>query len=382
MKIAWLGFIISFETQNNNNAISLASNYWQEEFVKALESLSVKTTTISTMPHRAFPFGPLLVRPNANDFINKDFILYDYLNVKGFRDRSESYGISRSLTKLNNVDAIVSYNPYPSSREASAKFSLEHQVPWIEICADAIESKPGWESIYNEKKVPDGFVFLSSEAYERCPVNNKILIHGGIPVRSESDHHNDMGLCLNKSNDSVTFLYSGSFEYWSGLTLLLKAFIGLPIDKPSSLIVCGYGPLSASDRALIDSDCRIQFFGTVSKSDLNSLREKADILVNPRPSIAENVFNFPSKLLEYMSYGKLIVSTKTPGIPTDFSDLMLLSNDSLSDFSSTLLEASQMTEEQRKPILNKLAVYSATHTWLYESKRLVTFIKTLIKEPR
>ena len=382
MKIAWLGFIISFETQNNNNAISLASNYWQEEFVKALESLSVKTTTISTMPHRAFPFGPLLVRPNANDFINKDFILYDYLNVKGFRDRSESYGISRSLTKLNNVDAIVSYNPYPSSREASAKFSLEHQVPWIEICADAIESKPGWESIYNEKKVPDGFVFLSSEAYERCPVNNKILIHGGIPVRSESDHHNDMGLCLNKSNDSVTFLYSGSFEYWSGLTLLLKAFIGLPIDEPSSLIVCGYGPLSASDRALIDSDCRIQFFGTVSKSDLNSLREKADILVNPRPSIAENVFNFPSKLLEYMSYGKLIVSTKTPGIPTDFSDLMLLSNDSLSDFSSTLLEASQMTEEQRKPILNKLAVYSATHTWLYESKRLVTFIKTLIKEPR
>jgi len=382
MKIAWLGFIISFETQNNNNAISLASNYWQEEFVKALESLSVKTTTISTMPHRAFPFGPLLVRPNANDFINKDFILYDYLNVKGFRDRSESYGISRSLTKLNNVDAIVSYNPYPSSREASAKFSLEHQVPWIEICADAIESKPGWESIYNEKKVPDGFVFLSSEAYERCPVNNKILIHGGIPVRSESDHHNDMGLCLNKSNDSVTFLYSGSFEYWSGLTLLLKAFIGLPIDKPSSLIVCGYGPLSASDRALIDSDCRIQFFGTVSKSDLNSLREKADILVNPRPSIAENVFNFPSKLLEYMSYGKLIVSTKTPGIPTDFSDLMLLTNDSLSDFSSTLLEASQMTEEQRKPILNKLAVYSATHTWLYESKRLVTFIKTLIKEPR
>ena len=382
MKIAWLGFIISFETQNNNNAISLASNYWQEEFVKALESLSVKTTTISTMPHRAFPFGPLLVRPNANDFINKDFILYDYLNVKGFRDRSESYGISRSLTKLNNVDAIVSYNPYPSSREASAKFSLEHQVPWIEICADAIESKPGWESIYNEKKVPDGFVFLSSEAYERCPVNNKILIHGGIPVRSESDHHNDMGLCLNKSNDSVTFLYSGSFEYWSGLTLLLKAFIGLPIDKPSSLIVCGYGPLSASDRALIDSDCRIQFFGTVSKSDLNSLREKADILVNPRPLIAENVFNFPSNLLEYMSYGKLIVSTKTPGIPTDFSDLMLLTNDSLSDFSSTLLEASQMTEEQRKPILNKLAVYSATHTWLYESKRLVTFIKTLIKEPR
>lgn len=380
MRIAWLGSIINSEKQKNNNAISLASNYWQEEFVKALELLSVKITTISTIPYRAFPFGPLLSKPNANDFINTDFILYNYLNVKGFRNQSESLGISKSLAKLNHIDAIVSYNPYPSSREASAKFSLQHQLPWIEICADSWESSPGWEQIYKEEKRPDGYVFLSAEAYKRCPSEDKILIHGGIPTKSESGNYNDIS--LNKPNDSVTFLYSGSFEYWSGLTLMLKAFISLPADEKNRLIVCGYGSLSDSDQALIDSDCRIQFFGTVSKLDLNNLREKADILVNPRPLIAENVFNFPSKLLEYMSYGKLIVSTKTPGVPEDFSDLMLLTNDSLSDFSSTLLQASRMTEGQRKPILSKLAAYSATHTWRHESERLVTFIKALIRRRR
>ena len=380
MKIAWLGSIINSEKQNNNNAISLASSYWQGSFVKALESLSVKTTTISTIPHRTFPFGPLFVRPNANDFINNDFVLYNYLNLRGFRDQSESYGIKKSLTKLNNVDVIVSYNPYPSTREASAKFSLQHHLPWVEVCADSWETNPGWERIYNEKKVPDGYVFLSAEAHQRCPFDNKILIHGGIPDRSAPDPHNEVAQSLNRLNDSSIFLYSGSFEYWSGLTLLLKAFINLPFDKPSSLIICGYGPLSVSDQALIDNDKRIHFLGTVSKSDLNNLREKADILVNPRPLIAENIFNFPSKLLEYMSYGKLIVSTKTPGIPSSFNELMLLTSDSLSDFSSALLQASQMTKEKREPLLKKLAVYSASHTWLYEAKRLIIFIKTLIKE--
>jgi len=380
LKIAWLGSIISAEKQKNNNAISLASSYWQEGFVKALESLAIKTTTISTMPYKSFPFGPLFVRPNVDDFINSDFILYNYLNVRGLRDRSQSYGISRSLTKLNNVDAIVSYNPYPSTREASSIFSLQHQVPWVEVCADSWETNPGWERIYNEKKVPDGFVFLSAEAHRRCPFDNKILIHGGIPVRSAPDHHNVVGQRLNKLNDSFVFLYSGSFEYWSGLTLLLKAFINLPLDKPRSLIICGYGPLSASDQVLIDSDNRIQFFGTVSKQDLNDLREKADILVNPRPLIAENIFNFPSKLLEYMAEQKIIVSTKTPGIPSDFSEMMILTTDSVSDLGRGLQQAAEMTAEQRKPMLHSLGVYAGVHTWSHEADRFGLFLRRLIKE--
>jgi glycosyltransferase involved in cell wall biosynthesis len=149
---------------------------------------------------------------------------------------------------------------------------------------------------------------------------------------------------------------------------------------PRSLIVCGYGPLSFIDQALIDGDERIQFFGTVSRSDLNKLREASDILVNPRPLIAENIFNFPSKLLEYMSYGKLIVSTKTPGIPSNFSELMLLTNDNQSDFSSALLKASNITKEKRDIILDKLAAYSSAHSWVHQAGRLSTFIKNLIKE--
>lgn len=380
MKIAWLGSVIHSDAQLKNNAISLASSYWQESFIEALESLCIETTTISSMPYRAFPFGPLVVKPIIEDFVNTDYILYDYLNLKWFRERSKSSGIQKSLSLLPHVDAIVSYNPYLECRDASAKFSLEHQVPWIEICADAIESKPGWESIYNEKKVPDGFVFLSSEAYERCPVNNKILIHGGIPVRSGSGVTDYVDSSYYANNDSVVFIFSGSFEYWSGLSLLLQAFINLNTDQAISLFICGYGPLSDSDRILIESDSRIHFFGTVSKKDLDVLREKADILVNPRPMITENVYNFPSKLLEYMAYQKIIVSTKTPGIPNNFSEMMILTKDSVSDLTKGLKKAAEMTLEESKPMLNCLEIFAAEHTWSNEADRFDLFLKHLIKE--
>jgi len=377
LKVAWLGSVIDSRAVSKNRAISLAASYWQGGFIEALESLSVKTITISTMPHRAFPFGPFMVKPNIDDFINSDCVLYDYLNMKGLRERSKSRGIQRSLALLNDIDAIVSYNLFRECREAAAKFSRQHQVPWIEVCADAWESDPGWERLFDEVKLPDGYVFLSSDAYERCPVDNKILIHGGVPVRSKLDNFNALRIWPVKGNESVVFLYSGSFEYWSGLTLLLRAFISLPSDEAVSLVICGYGSLSDLDRRLIESDSRVQFLGTVSKSDLQGLSEKADILVNPRPVIPENVFNFPSKLLEYMSYQKVIVSTKTPGIPDSFSKMMILTTGSPDDLKAGLLQAAQMTEEQRRPILDQLAIYSTTHAWAHEAERLISFINTL-----
>ena len=380
MKIVWLGSVINSEAQLKNNAISLASSYWQGCFIEAIESTGIETTTISSMPYRAFPFGPMLVRPIINDFVNTEFILYDYLNLKWFRERSKSRGIKKSLSSLSHIDAIVSYNPYPECRDAAAKFSLQHQVPWIEICADAIESKPGWEISYGEEKVPDGFIFLSSEAYERCPVDNKMLTPGGVPVRPDSGHKDRTDRPHDTQSDSVVFLFSGSFEYWSGLSLLLQAFIELTIHQACSLFICGYGPLSESDRVLIENDPRIHFFGTVSKPDLDDLREKADILVNPRPCITENVFNFPSKLLEYMAYQKIIVSTKTPGIPSDFSEMMILTTDSVSDLGRGLQQAAEMTAEQRKPILHSLGVYAGAHTWSHEADRFGLFLRQLIKE--
>ena len=78
-----------------------------------------------------------------------------------------------------------------------------------------------------------------------------------------------------------------------------------------------------------------------------------------------------------MSYQKVIVSTKTPGIPDGFSKMMILTTGSSDDLKAGLLQAAKMTEEQRSSMLNELAIYSGNHTWDREAQRLISFITTL-----
>ena len=70
-------------------------------------------------------------------------------------------------------------------------------------------------------------------------------------------------------------------------------------------------------------DSRITFFGLVPENKLVDLCRKALIFVNPRPNnIPGNDMNFPSKLLEYLSYGKPVLSTWTPGISDDYKGII------------------------------------------------------------
>jgi glycosyltransferase involved in cell wall biosynthesis len=48
-------------------------------------------------------------------------------------------------------------------------------------------------------------------------------------------------------------------------------------------------------------------------------------LINPRSATHEaSRMNFPSKLLRYLSYGKPIVTVWTPGIPTEYREVLKL----------------------------------------------------------
>jgi glycosyltransferase involved in cell wall biosynthesis len=51
----------------------------------------------------------------------------------------------------------------------------------------------------------------------------------------------------------------------------------------------------------------------------------ATLFVNPRPSsIADNRMNFPSKILEYLSYAKPVVSTWTPGLSPEYEGVLVV----------------------------------------------------------
>ena len=131
----------------------------------------------------------------------------------------------------------------------------------------------------------------------------------------------DLILKKKKTRETKRILYTGMLSKWGGVTLLIKAFAKMK-DPSLELWICGYGNSSIIDKAL-RKDSRITFFGMVNETKLISIYQRASVFVNPRPNyVSGNDMNFPSKILEYMSYGKPIISTWTPGLSEEYRDFL------------------------------------------------------------
>ena len=108
-----------------------------------------------------------------------------------------------------------------------------------------------------------------------------------------------------------TVLLSGSLGKTTGLLLALEYFSG---QRNLKLIITGV-PYLMSDtefRGLVEKyKCdNINFLGTLEYREYLEVLQSVEFSLNLRnPDEIEHNFNFPSKILEYMSYGIIVVST-------------------------------------------------------------------------
>jgi glycosyltransferase involved in cell wall biosynthesis len=121
-------------------------------------------------------------------------------------------------------------------------------------------------------------------------------------------------------------------------------------------------------------------FGVVDEAKLRVLSEAAWAFVNPRPpSIAENAHNFPSKVLEYLSYGKPVVSTWTPGLAPEYREvLMVVDGESPDALAARLADALALEPgalgEHRERVRAFLA---ANKLWTVQAERLRAWLAGL-----
>ena len=123
------------------------------------------------------------------------------------------------------------------------------------------------------------------------------------------------------SNSRKIMLYSGMLSRWGGIDLLLAAFAKVRTPEVE-LWVCGHGESQALLTAT-KADSRIRFYGLVSEEVLHQLSLQATVFLNPRPSTVDgNNMNFPSKILQYLRYGKPVISTWTPGLTDEYRSVL------------------------------------------------------------
>lgn len=107
--------------------------------------------------------------------------------------------------------------------------------------------------------------------------------------------------------DKSTFLFSGYLGEVTGIELALKYFSKHP---QFLLYVTGRGNLEREVQKYASMYHNIVYLGFLEYDDYINWLSKIDFCLNFRnPLLSENSNNFPSKILEYFTYGKIVIST-------------------------------------------------------------------------
>lgn len=177
--------------------------------------------------------------------------------------------------------------------------------------------------------------------------------------------------------ERVIILYTGSIHRQFGIMNLVDAFEKASLPQEVELWICGSGDASEELRKRADCNRSIKFWGLVDSEKAREMQYKAAILVNPRTSEHEfTKYSFPSKTLEYLATGKLIVMNRLPGMPKEYFNYVITPEDeSIEQWAKTLKKVVAMPSCEREKIGSSGRDYVLKHkNAKAQMERVVNFI--------
>jgi glycosyltransferase involved in cell wall biosynthesis len=262
----------------------------------------------------------------------------------------------------------MSYNLYPHTITVAREARERYGIPWICIVADT--PSPGKEKDLHDAMLGEaaGLIYLSWTGYETAVKQPALHLDGGI-----SEVKFTHGI-LPQTGEKRAVLYTGVLDHFGGVNLLVEAFKHVK-DPDTELWICGKGGNAALQKA-ISEDQRIQFFGTVTEQRLAELSRAATVFVNPRPSsVPENAQNFPSKILEYLSYGNPVISTWTGGLSGEYRRVLtVLKEETPGCIAQTIEEVLGWDDERRLAAANAAHEFLVNKQWSRQAERVIEWL--------
>ena len=141
------------------------------------------------------------------------------------------------------------------------------------------------------------------------------------------------------------------------------------------LWISGFGDKIELKKSSI-KDKRIKYFGMLNNDQLHDVYQKANVFLNPRPvNIPGNIpgteNNFPSKIFEYLSWKKPIISTWTKGLSPEYRKILHIAEDNPLAFSSAIINHIGIEYED----MSKHEKWFKEKTWKKQAINLLKFIE-------
>jgi glycosyltransferase involved in cell wall biosynthesis len=339
--VIWVGSVFNDEQVLNNAAISPAGNKWQLNFINALTNSGIKVINIGHCPERVYPFGKFFVSkhatstPNGIKLISSSYVNLPILRIIAINIFS-TIKLASLLHKLKEKPSyLIGYNSYSYNLIPLLFAKYIKKIKWISLVADPISDNTNKINAFY--RFADAKVFLSYKLFKSSRFQKIIHFDGGISKIFEPDKK------ILQKNERI-ILYTGAIARHTGIELLVEAF-ALIKNNNIRLVVSGKGNNELLSKVASDNK-KITFLGMVDEQTLFSLYSDAFLFINPRLIDEKtNNSNFPSKLLEYLSFCKPVISTYTGGINPAYKEIIqFVYSDDPQDLANKIDEITSWTD--------------------------------------
>ena len=372
--ILWIGSLLKIKDLENGLTASTAAVRWQTGLAGGVLDANIPIFCINKPSGLYWPHGPLVLGRKSPRFfrgINGKEIRF--LNIPKIRSSLMASAYSRSLKntirEYKYPKAAVFFNITVQNVNIFNQLKHKHNIPCVILAADMPATNSIDFEIYRKAcNEADGVVYLSRGEYINSPIKNKIHLDGGISSQTLEQR-------LDNLPDAKPYLmYTGAFEEYCGVNLILDA-----LDLATNnlrLVICG----KCRNKDLLTrfkNNPRIDYRGFVSEEELEHLSQHALGFVNSYlPSAPECKGKFPSKLFEYLSYGRPVISTLTTGISPEYEEILHIVNDE--DASQMALQFNavyELYETDDTSQIEKNRVFLESKTWEHQTDRFLNFLE-------
>lgn len=253
--------------------------------------------------------------------------------------------------------AILTYSIPPFLVKDIIKCCNEFGVPCFAVVTDLLkhmyinsnkeELSLKLKNRYLEKAIKhqgdfDGYVYLTEAMKDEINPQKPYIVMEGIADVSNVKQPSQE----EKSVPSVV-MYAGGLNEKYGTMTLVEAFS--TIKTPDvQLWLFGNGNCVDKIKDYCKKDSRIIYYGSVSREEVIRREREATLLVNVRSDSEDYTkYSFPSKTIEYMLSGTPLLTSKLPGIPSEYYEYVFSLNECNKDeISSRLEEILSLSKEE------------------------------------
>lgn len=398
MIIIFLGYAIPPHICDVQVGASIAGNNMQLGILRNLFKLYHDDLKIITVnPIAAYPSSTQkrIRRARINLLLNLSAIRVGFINIPIIKQFNQTISILLEIIRLNRravrkeKKVIICYN---SNIIFSIPCLLFRRVLGVKICCLLVDP-PLYDGTFMNRSVMKELFFkinakfyeLSIHTYDKLIVLNEyvveyyeiskpyLVINGGLDLDSKTLLE-PIAPEVKMEPQCFKLVFSGTLHEHSGILNLLEAM--KLVEKDISLDIYGKGPYEKTIIEYANQNRNIHYYGFKKNEDILRTYASADLLICP--NLVDHKINkvaFPSKLIEYMSSGRPVLSTDLNCIG-EFKQYILVSKgDTASALAQSINEISKMDQEELALIgENAKEFIMKNKTWELQVRRIVDFI--------